>query len=234
MNQTVSPETVRIDDRTYRIEDNGVRCFLFIGNKSALLVDTGFGQSGSLKAVVESLTDKPVTLVSTHADFDHIGGNAEFGPAHMHPAEMAHYFLTASPTAEVRALWGNMEIDIGGRRFEVVFIPGHTPGSIALIDRESRIAVTGDSVSASPVFMFGQMRSFHAYIESMKMLAELHKSGMFDTIYPSHGPFPIPAGQIEKMIAAAEKMLLGELSPMEPPFELPAKMYQHDGAAFFY
>ena len=238
MNEKPYLEAVKIDERTYRIEDNSippcVRCFLFIGDESALLVDSCTGQSGSLKAVVDSLTDKPVILLNTHADFDHIGGNAEFGPAHMHHAEKEHYFMSMDKNSEIQPLWGNSEIDIGGRCFEVLFIPGHTPGSVALLDRENRILVIGDSVATVPVFMFGEMRNFHAYIESMKMLALLHKRGVFDTIYPSHGPFPVPGSQVEKMIVAAQKLQAGELEPMEPPFELPAKVYQHDGAAFFY
>jgi len=223
----------KIDDKTYRIEDNGVRCLLFIGDTGALLVDTGFGQSGSLKAVVQSLTDKPVTLVNTHGDGDHIGCNSEFEPAHMHPAEMPYFFQNAKSGAKAFPVWEGDIIDIGGRAFEVILIPGHTPGSIALLDRKNRVLVSGDSISGgNPVFMFGSVRSFYAYIASMEKLQKM--SGAFEQIYPAHGPCPIPPSSIGKSIAAAEKLLGGELAPMEPPFEIPAKMYEYDGAAFFY
>ena len=225
-------ETVKIDDATYFIEDNGVRCMLFIGTELALLVDTGFGAAGSLKTLVESLTDKPVILVNTHADFDHIGNNPEFGAAHMHPAEMQHYYLCAKPDAPVVPLWEGDVINIGGRYFEVILIPGHTQGSIALLDRENRFILSGDSISAGPVFMFGDSRNFRAYISSMEKLADMRN--LFDKIYPAHGPFPLPSGQIDKMIISANKLLAGELTPEEPPFPLPAKLYMHDGASFFY
>ena len=226
-------EAVKIDDRTYRVEDNGVRCLLFVGDNKALLVDSGFGQSGSLKSVVESLTDKPVMLVNTHGDGDHIGCNSEFGPAFMHPAEMPYYFQNAQAGAQVLPLWEGDIIDIGGREFEVVLIPGHTPGSIVLLDRENRIIVSGDSISGGgPVFMFGEVRSLHAYIASMEKL--LGMRGTFDTIYPAHGAFPIATEAVEKSRDAAKKLLARELEPMEPPFEIPAKMYEHNGAAFFY
>ena len=59
-------------DGLYSIEDRHVRFFLLEGDSKALLVDTGFG-SGDLKTLVGGLTDKPVTLIITHADGDHIG-----------------------------------------------------------------------------------------------------------------------------------------------------------------
>ena len=39
--------------------------FLLVGTERALLIDTGIGV-GDLKAAVEKITDKPVTVVITH------------------------------------------------------------------------------------------------------------------------------------------------------------------------
>ncbi|MCL2226371.1 MAG: MBL fold metallo-hydrolase [Oscillospiraceae bacterium] len=234
MSDSIAPlEAVEIGEGTFRIEDNGVRCFLFVGTERALLVDSGFGQAGSVRAVVESLTDKPIVLVNTHADGDHIGANSEFGPAHMHPAEMPYYFKNAEADAKVAPLWEGDVIDLGGRSLEVVLIPGHTPGSIVLLDRQNRFIVSGDSISGgSPVFMFGGERSFHAYFASMEKLLKM--LGSFDEIYPAHGPCPIEPASIERSLTAARKLVAGELTAMEPPFEIPAKMYEHGGAAFFF
>jgi glyoxylase-like metal-dependent hydrolase (beta-lactamase superfamily II) len=223
-------ETVKINDAAYSIEDNGVRCLLFIGSERALLVDTGNGQAGSIKSIVASLTDKPVQLVITHADPDHTGNNAEFDAAYMHPSEMAYYYRNAAPDALAISLWEGDVIDIGGRRFDVILIPGHTPGSIALLDRENRIIITGDTISAGPVFMFGNTRSMTAYMESLQKLIGLKSE--FDYIYPAHNTFPLPPDQIDKTIVAAKKFLAGELTPEEPPFPVPAKVYMYDGAGF--
>ena len=235
MPMTDSPqplEAVKIDEQTYSIEDNGVRCLLFIGAKQALLIDSGFGASGSVKTIVGELTNKPIIHAITHADPDHTGGTAEFSEAHMHPSEMPYYFKNAKPDAKVKPLWEGDILDIGGRRFEIILIPGHTAGSIAFLDRENRVIVTGDSVSAGPVFMFGDERSLKAYIASMEKLKNM--SGAFDLIYPAHGPLPLTPGRIDEMLASAYKLLAGELTPQEPPFPLPAKMYTHNGAGFFY
>lgn len=221
-------EIVKIDESSYCIENSGVRCLLFIGTEKSLLVDTGFGNAGSLKAVTDSLTDKPIMLVISHADIDHIGANAEFDEVYMHPAEMSRYSSDIPPLP----LWEGDIIDIGGRKFEVILIPGHTPGSIALLDRDNRIIITGDTVSAGPVFMFGESRSLTAYMLSLKKL--LSMSDAFDTIYPSHGTFPLKPEQITIALAAAEKLFAGELVGEDPPHPLPAKLYSYNGGMFFY
>ena len=224
-------EAVKIEEGAFRIEDNGVRMFLFIGTEKALLVDTGFGNAGSVRALVRSLTDKPIYLVNTHADDDHTGKNAEFETTHIHPAEMP-YFYSAKRGPAAEPIWEGDVIDVGGWRFEVVLIPGHTPGSIALLNREKRFISIGDTVSTTPVFIFSEIRSIYAYMASLDKLQRM--SGDFDTIYSMHGDYSVPKEQIGKLRVAAEKLVAGELEPMEPPFPMPAKMYAHEGAMFFY
>jgi hydroxyacylglutathione hydrolase len=224
-------EVIKISNNSWRIEDSMVRLFLFEGADRALLVDTGFG-TGNIKKIIEGITAKPIMLVNTHADPDHTGCNALFEKAFMHPSEYPYYFENRSIDAAVSPLWDKDIIELGSRRFEVLLIPGHTAGSIALLDRANRILISGDSISAAPIFMFGKMRSLPAYIHSMERLKKMINS--FDIIYPSHGPFPIVPELIEKLIAGAGKLMRGELQWEDPPFELPAKMYSSGDVAFFY
>ena len=56
--------------------------YLVEGDKKAALIDTGSGL-GSLKPVVERLTDKPVTVLLTHGHVDHAMGAAEFSDVYM-------------------------------------------------------------------------------------------------------------------------------------------------------
>ena len=231
--ENTSYTATQIDDKSWFILDEIVRIFLFTGTKSALLVDTGFG-TGDLKTFAETLTDLPIILVNTHADPDHTGGNAVFPVAHMHTAEFSRYAARPEGGA-VLPLWEGDKIDLGGRVFEIIHIPGHTPGSIALLDRENRIILGGDSVSASSVFIFGEGRSIPAIIASLKKLNAM--SDAFDTIYTSHGPFPIGKEAVSAQLEAAEQLLAGKLVPQPPPEYLgpiPAKMYVHGEASFLY
>ena len=226
-------EVVEIGGGAWRIEDGMVRAFLIEGEERALVVDTTMGGGGSLRAVLDGLTDKPLVLVNTHSDRDHTAMNREFDEALMHPAEMSRYQAESEPgDAAPAPLWEGDEIDLGGRTFEVVLLSGHTPGSIALVDRDARIAITGDMVSSGPVFLFGNGRDLTSYRAGLARLRGL--MGEVDELWPSHGDFPLGPDALARQIAAADKLAAGQIDPQDPPMPLPAKLYFTEGAGFFF
>lgn len=68
----------------------GFQQYLILGQEKALLIDSGMG-IGSLRKEVEKVTNLPIILINTHGHPDHAGGNAEFDPALMCPAEFDVY-----------------------------------------------------------------------------------------------------------------------------------------------
>ena len=205
-------EVIRIDDNSWRIEDEGVRFFLLTGDEKALLVDSGMTISNA-KEIAEGLTSLPISLVNTHADPDHIGSNDEFDFFYMHPAEAVNYYNVQKRNGNFIPVEDGYIFDLGNRKLRVISIPGHTPGSIALLDEERRILISGDPVQDGDIYMFGIMREFHAYIESLKKLDGMKDS--FDKIWPSHGTFPISPDIIPALIENAGKSLRGELRTEE-------------------
>ncbi len=65
-------------------------CYLVEGKDYALLIDSIIG-IGNLKAFCESLTDKEIRLVNTHAHSDHIGGNFQFDSCWMHHRDIGFF-----------------------------------------------------------------------------------------------------------------------------------------------
>ncbi len=61
-----------------------------------------------------------------------------------------------------RLLWEGTVIDLGFWKFEVILTPGHTPGSIMLLDREKRLLISGDTIQAGDIYMFGPGRNLPA------------------------------------------------------------------------
>ena len=196
------------------IEQGGVRCFLFIGEREALLVDCAF--EGDLKTYCETLTDKPIRVVITHADGDHTGGAIGFEKLCMHPAEFSRYYEKNSVSASVpaSALWENTVIDLGNWRFEVVLIPGHTPGGIALLEREKRFLIGGDTIQSGAVFMFGEGRNMPAFLSSMEKMQQLR--GSFDKIYASHHNLIESPDVIDDLESFARDVLAGNLPEPAP------------------
>lgn len=224
----------KISEHFWIIEENGVRSFLFEGAERAMLVDTGFGTL-QLRGIVAGLTDLPVFVVNTHTDKDHTGCNKDFEPVYIHPAEMEHYknSLPEGCCMEgVRPLWDGDIIDLGYWKFEVILTPGHTPGSIMLLEREKRMLISGDTIQNGDIFMFGSGRNIQAFQSSLEKMTGM--SDAFDSIWPSHGSYPLTADIIPGILRGTRDLVAGKLAEQEPPWPMPCKKYVCDVVSFLY
>jgi len=222
-------EIVQINSDTWRIEDNGVRFFVLEGTEKALMIDSGMNTPDAGE-IAKTLTSKPLELLNTHADRDHIAGNSAFDHFYMAPAEEENY-RSAGGTGTVIPLSEGQIIELGDRPLEIIEIPGHTPGSVAILDISRRVLISGDSVQDGNIFMFGKFRNLKEYVPSMKKL--LKYTDRFDSIFPSHGSIPVEPDIIPKLIEDAEQILSGkaEGEPVEK-FGMKAVLYRFSEAGF--
>ncbi len=204
-------EIRKIDERTWQFEDGGVRFFLLAGDKKALLIDSGMTVHDAREAA-ESVTELPVELLTTHADPDHIGSVHEFGEFYMHPSEAVNFYKSQGREGRFVPVYDGDRIDLGGRELEIIHVPGHTPGSITVLDIRDRVIYGGDPVQDGSIFMFGPQREMHAYLAGMKMLGKMRDEGRLDLVYPSHGTCPVTSDIIPKLELAASRILSGELT----------------------
>ena len=189
--------------------------WLCIGDQRALLIDTGLG-IGRISDEVARLTDKPVTVVATHVHWDHIGGHAEFSEFYVHHREMgwvsggfplsneqvkqqlakgwdipagfdldAYQVFAGTPT---RVLDGGEVIDIGGRVFDVIHTPGHSPGHMCLSEPERGYLFTGDLVYCGTLFANYPSTDPVAYLASLQSIAKLSARRLL----PGHHSLDIP------------------------------------------
>jgi len=171
-------------------ESGAVTLFLVTGEERAVLIDTGFDQ-GALPDLVRSLTPLPVTLIHSHADLDHIVGDAFWDEAWIHPADMPA--LRAQPYGErmtLHELHDGDVIDLGGRALEVIFAPGHTPGNCMFLDRGNRILFSCDTLMDDTVPINKYETGIADFYQTM-----LKAEGLLDAvdvIYPAHGTTPFP------------------------------------------
>lgn len=233
----------------------GFHCYLVVGEKKAVLVDTGMG-IGSLRKVVESLTDLPVMVVLTHGHPDHGGGTAEFEEVFMWAADFDVYSKMAckefrikdvshmpggpemvemlQPTGpEPKPLEDGQIIDLGGRTLEVIYAPGHTHGSICLIDSKTRGMFTGDNVQGyETTIREWNSSTIDKYLETLKTLKKYEPA----VLYGGHRPNINMPSQIDKFIACAEDILAGAkgeevVSRMDGSL---CQKYEKDGVAICY
>ena len=64
-------------------------------------------------------------------------------------------------------------IDLGNRRFEVLHLPGHSPGSIGLWEEKSGIFFSGDAIYDGPLLDQLEDSSVPDYVASMKRIRDL-------------------------------------------------------------
>ncbi len=201
-------EVIKIKDDTYRIEDGDVRFYLLCGMEKAALIDTGMNVPNA-REIAEGLTKLPIILINTHGDPDHISGNGAFDEFYMSPAEEENYRAFGGKGTIIPIKEGDV-IDLGNRPLKIIDIPGHTPGSIAILDELNRVLISGDSVQDGIIFMFGPMRDITQYINSLNHLADFE--GRYDKIFPMHGSFPVYPDLIKDLLAGAKEIMEGKVT----------------------
>lgn len=223
----------KIQEHIYALDQGGVRSFLLVGPEDAILVDTCFG--GDILSVCRSITPNPITLVTTHSDGDHTGCDHQFPRQYLHSTEFDRYESRnkshAVPMAE-----GDV-FTVGQNRLEVLWIPGHTPGSVALLDRERRFLISGDTVQNGCIYMFGEGRNLTDFRASLARLEALRREGLFDRVLPAHGDAVVDADILPDLLALTDEVLSGTAVPAEAaPARFPdgVKVYCHGRAQMYY
>ena len=196
----------QMNHNTWRIEDGGVRFFLLTGTEKALLIDSGMNVHNA-RDIAAGLTPLPVSLLNTHADRDHIGSNEQFPEFFMHPAEEPVYRRSGKSGTVIPVREGDV-LDLGRRALKIIELPGHTPGSIAVLDVDNRVLISGDPIQAhGRIFMFGSHRNMEDYIRSLEHLETY--LGQFDEIWPSHAALPVPPEAVRKLHDGAQAIVNG-------------------------
>ena len=214
----------KISSNVWAFDQDMVRSFLIVGSQRALLLDTGAAEC-DMMALIRSITDLPVLLIHSHGDGDHTANDAQFTDIYAHPDEFP-IILRFRPelTAKLHPITEGSSFDLGDRLIHVVEAPGHTPGSICLLDKENRVLFSGDTLSYGPVFLFGDHRDIHTYRKTLDKLADL---GGFDTIYPCHNTCPVSLSVISGLKAAVDGALDGSIEPAPCDMPMPDGLSPH-------
>ncbi|HEY4979588.1 MAG TPA: MBL fold metallo-hydrolase [Candidatus Acidoferrum sp.] len=175
--------------------------YLILGEKRALLFDTGMGIS-DIKKLTAELTKLPITVLNSHTHDDHVGGNWQFdnvlgmgtdftranakgsredARAEIAPGEIcgalpkgfdAKSYAT-KPWRISGTIHDGERIDLGNRTIEVLSTPGHTPDAISLLDRANGLLFTGDTYYPAAIWLYRPETDFLAYEKSIQRLAAL-------------------------------------------------------------
>lgn len=179
---------------------------LYDETNECVIVDPGCYDSIEQRILYDFIEQrglKPVKLLNTHSHIDHVLGNNYVAKTFKIPFAMnkldldglhrtvdyGHVYgfnVDKSPEPDEFIDEGDL-IKFGNATLEILFTPGHSPGSITFYDKEQKIAIAGD------VLFFGSIGrtdlpggDFNTLISSIKN--KIFPLGDDFNIYPGHGP----------------------------------------------
>ncbi len=205
----VIKENISVVHPAYR--NDPLNMYLLLGTHTALLLDTGCGLYPLKPVVDELIGERNLLVFNTHAHWDHILGNEEFGVVYIHENEvhliLKPYdlsFLKDSPCAIVKkyeeknfsippaevinTLRDGDIFDLGGISVRIIHTPGHSSGSICLLTSTdelftSDVAYYGDQFLPKRKFLLKVLKTLSKLIKLCEKQKDLE-------LYPSHRKTP--------------------------------------------
>jgi glyoxylase-like metal-dependent hydrolase (beta-lactamase superfamily II) len=89
------------------------------------------------------------------------------------PGGLAGTIAVGDPVPATRLLDDGDIVDLGNRAFEVLHLPGHSPGSIGLWEASTGVLFSGDAVYDGPLLDELSGSDIDAYVATMRRLREL-------------------------------------------------------------
>lgn len=207
--------TWKTDFGAWGIGTKNVTMYLLVGEKQALLIDTGYGE-GDLPELVREITDLPLIVVNTHGHFDHTSGNAFFesvwmGEGGEEPAlECETRTQLPFPDYKINYLSDGQIFDLGGVIVEAIAIGAHHRSSFAFLDKTNRTLYTGDEIEAGQVLL-----CVHGEDVTPVDIAKKHRANMlklqarnneFDRLATAHNGGPLDITYIDDFIELSNQI----------------------------
>lgn len=223
-----------INENLSRIRGLGDVCmYLIKGNKSGLLIDTGYGV-GDLKGFVESIYHLPYKVIITHGHADHANGVNQWREVYMNHKDLDVFKIKTDiqlrrtmlrrttpkideiPDKEFHVgfegkwleLEDNMLFDLGDLHVKTIYAPGHTQGIMTLLIVEKRILILGDACGVATFLFKPESSSVEKFTETLNMLKS-HEDE-YDIILRQHGTCKSEKSIIDENLEACKLILEGK------------------------
>ncbi len=183
--------------------------------------------------MVDNLTKLPITVITTHVHWDHIGGHKYFDSIAVHKAEQE--WLSCHFPIPLQVVKHNLickpcdfpidfviddyqlykgvpdlvfndgySFDLGNRQLTVIHTPGHSPGHCCFYEANRQYLYSGDLIYMGCLDAFYPTTNPQQFYQSVKKVKGLR----IERVLPSHHQLSIPVciiDRIEKAFCELEK-----------------------------
>ncbi len=184
-------------ENTYIISDETLDC---------IIVDPGCSneqETNALKEYIDENKLKPAYILNTHCHIDHILGVNDLKKvysidfiAHKNeiqfvenaPHHALMFGLSVSPVSKIDiTLENELTYKFGNSTFQLIHVPGHSPGSLSFYFENNKILLTGDALFHSSIGRSDLPGGNHdELIQNIK--SKLLSLPDETEVYPGHGP----------------------------------------------
>ncbi|UUX34740.1 MBL fold metallo-hydrolase [Fundicoccus culcitae] len=222
----------KVTNRIFRLIMPYVCCYLVVGDEQAVLIDCGWGY-GDIKAVAQTLTNLPITLVLSHGHPDHNGSAVQFDDVYLNERDfnmieaqseialrrqlMLKYVASdfvenlnlwqAPRTALYTPLTEDIQFHLGGLTILPYDLPGHSMGCMVFIIPEERIAIFGDAISHPTLMFLENSSTIQEHYEAMVKFS-VHAQ-QYDRVLVNHETFELDKRVLDNNIRLAKAILDG-------------------------
>ncbi|MGD9345659.1 MAG: MBL fold metallo-hydrolase [Candidatus Aminicenantes bacterium] len=175
-------------------------CYLAVGEEGGIVIDTGTGLGDLKAVITELTTfPVTVVNTHTHWDHVGANSQFDDIACYNHPECIKKLTDGVSnrklhPSLAGDSVWKPLPkhidpetwsippvqpsyvfedghiFDLGNRRLEVIYTPGHSPGSVCLLDSKNRILFTGDTFFPGPLYAHPEDVNISDYIASIQKM----------------------------------------------------------------
>ena len=222
------------------IDERGLDAMYVVkGSKRSAVIDTGTG-IGDFKGLVEKMVDNPYVVIITHGHVDHAGGCGQFTQVYINEQDYQaalditvqkreEYIKNMESSGAVPP--GTLQIsekmrsddkpvfcfikdgdviDLGDKQLSIFEMPGHTSGSVCILDEADKILFSGDNMNDIELIC-APAEDRDALLKKWYEAGEsiLARKEMFDLCAGGH--CLIPVEKAEDVLICGKKILDGEL-----------------------
>ncbi|MDR0538588.1 MAG: hypothetical protein LBH04_11205 [Tannerellaceae bacterium] len=104
-------------------------------------------------------------------------------------------------------VYNGFVFDLGERNIEVIEVPGHTTGTIVLLDSDSGIIFSGDACNVNTLLFLPNSTSIEEYRESLLRFKQFQP--YFEVMWGGHSLLAVPKIIIDEAIELCSEIITG-------------------------